>query len=331
MLCAFVNLVISDNATFRNNRVDIWIDRPIKFVMSWLGLKEKRRQFWRQVIEKSILSLNDQQLVTGTAILIAGFYKFSSISVYHFSMAGNLAWLSSSTHLMTLIVMKKYFHDHKLFRNTRVLLLTIMGLLLLINTIFRSHEEWFISGPYPAHCLVQDMIGHIGKTTALWMLMDSSVIVIVHVVTIMNLYNHLYQFFNLWFYQKPIDSVKFLESKCHQYLISDGFLLLKCCAFFIFLNLFIFQCIFSVAATIIFSTWVQAAVVSYWLTAGMKAIFLFRDIPVPTMEGSENDWTFGQIVAILLLVLTVLKMREIYHGKFRHRSHDAIKKTHPKN
>ena len=59
----------------------------------------------RHGVEAFILTLSDQQLVTGLAILIAGYVK-CDISVYSFRNVSAIAWFSCTTHLATLTVLK---------------------------------------------------------------------------------------------------------------------------------------------------------------------------------------------------------------------------------
>lgn len=58
----------------------------------------KRRQ---DALRRFVLALSDQQLVTGLAILIAGYIKRCSMSQYHFNIVKALAWFSSTIHLST--------------------------------------------------------------------------------------------------------------------------------------------------------------------------------------------------------------------------------------
>ena len=51
----------------------------------------RRKEFYARFIEKIILNLSDQLLLTGTAILLAGFWTHCSISVYHFAITSDLA------------------------------------------------------------------------------------------------------------------------------------------------------------------------------------------------------------------------------------------------
>lgn len=52
-------------------------------------------------------SLSDQQLVTGIAILVASFKLFNegAITAYHFTIARDLAFFSSNSHLLSLLAL----------------------------------------------------------------------------------------------------------------------------------------------------------------------------------------------------------------------------------
>jgi len=77
-----------------------------------------------------VLAQSDQQLVTGTAIIIAGFMKPCSTDMYHFQIVAALAWFSASTHLASLQLLKDYLIKHTIVRNLRVV---VMFLVLLIT------------------------------------------------------------------------------------------------------------------------------------------------------------------------------------------------------
>jgi hypothetical protein len=70
-------------------------------------LRLKTKHMREEVLERFILALSDQQLVTGLAVLIAAFLK-CDISVYSFGIVTSVAWFSCTTHLSTLIVLKRY-------------------------------------------------------------------------------------------------------------------------------------------------------------------------------------------------------------------------------
>ncbi|KAK6598111.1 hypothetical protein H4I96_09063 [Botrytis cinerea] len=56
-----------------------------------------------------IISLADQQLVTSSAVMIAGLYNFHTISAYHYNIIVYLAWFSSFTHTVAFVSMGDHF------------------------------------------------------------------------------------------------------------------------------------------------------------------------------------------------------------------------------
>jgi hypothetical protein len=71
-------------------------------------------------LQRFILALSDQQLVTGVAILTAGILKSCTISWWEFQIVVSLAWFSSTTHLSTLVILWEYLQDYPAVRNWRV-------------------------------------------------------------------------------------------------------------------------------------------------------------------------------------------------------------------
>ena len=85
--------------------------------MGFSEVAKNKRDFWVSVIEKVVLGLSDQQLLTGLAVLVAGFWTHCSISVYHFAVVNDLAWFSANTHLTTLGLLDGFFQDNPVLRN----------------------------------------------------------------------------------------------------------------------------------------------------------------------------------------------------------------------
>ena len=93
-----------------------------------------------EALERFVLSLSDQQLVTGIAILIAGYVNPCSMDYYHFGIVAALAWFSSTTHLSTLAVLRRYLIEHPHVRTWRVvgMIITLLGLLLAQFYVYGS-------------------------------------------------------------------------------------------------------------------------------------------------------------------------------------------------
>ena len=93
-------------------------------------------------LERFILALSDQQLVTGLAVLIAGYTNRCSISIYHFRIISTLGWFSSTTHLSTMAVLRAYLIDHPRVRDWRVVaMLAIFGLLVVSQAAAISIQD----------------------------------------------------------------------------------------------------------------------------------------------------------------------------------------------
>lgn len=82
-----------------------------KFFGQTLQISDDRREHWLTVIERFLLGLADQQLVTGTACLVVAFVK-CDITVYHFTIVTDLAWFSSNTHLNAIPILSRYLREH---------------------------------------------------------------------------------------------------------------------------------------------------------------------------------------------------------------------------
>ena len=91
---------------------------------------EEVRKRRKDSLERFVLSLGDQQLVTGLAVLIAGYSQMWSMSAYHFNIVASLAWFSSATHLATLAVSKNYLREYTTVRNWRVLFMLVLSIML---------------------------------------------------------------------------------------------------------------------------------------------------------------------------------------------------------
>ncbi|CCD50481.1 hypothetical protein BofuT4_P088800.1 [Botrytis cinerea T4] len=66
-----------------------------------------------------IISLADQQLVTSSAVMIAGLYNFHTISAYHYNIIVYLAWFSSFTHTVAFVSMGDHFLQNHILAGIR--------------------------------------------------------------------------------------------------------------------------------------------------------------------------------------------------------------------
>ncbi|CAG8951482.1 hypothetical protein HYFRA_00007398 [Hymenoscyphus fraxineus] len=88
---------------------------------------------WSSSLGSAVISFGDQQLVTGTSLLVAGFSQLPlGIATYHWQSVVNQAWFSTVTHLITLTAMKDDFDMSRRRNPLTIIRFVSMGLLILM-------------------------------------------------------------------------------------------------------------------------------------------------------------------------------------------------------
>ena len=134
LLFTYIYILINEVAWFRE-RVDV-----------------KR---WSTIIEQFVFSLSDQQLVTGLAVLIAGFARWDEISIYHWEIITDLAFVSSNTHLATLVVLRRQFREKKKrwTRWIRVVAMVALAIMLFVANTYTGYYRWSDDAAWPMRCV----------------------------------------------------------------------------------------------------------------------------------------------------------------------------------
>ena len=290
--------------------------------MSQLPEVKERNEFRARVIEKIILNLSDQLLLTGLAILIAGFWTHCSISVYHFAMISDLAWFASNVHLITIVVLSQYLRDRPVLRNWRAFIMCCMAVFLTASTILQGHRYWYVSWPYDAQCVFNDFTpANVGGLPARWMYVNLALIIIGYLPSIISLYQAPRDFAKKWLHDKvETASDSFIGSWRVQITIKPtlraharylSYWSSKVCAE---MCLKCYTFLYKLLASLNDSRWFNLMFCLAWFGYGLVSVFSDRNIPGWDMDGSENAMTFGQLVPILLLSSTFLVAREAYDG-----------------
>ncbi|KAH9823631.1 hypothetical protein Tdes44962_MAKER04592 [Teratosphaeria destructans] len=101
------------------------------FDVRFLRVRQKASKEWTKTFQKAVLIFSDQQIVTGIAILIAGFGQFDKISVYHWQIVVYQAWMSSNVHLTSLTMLRSFLKTSPALRAWRITgMIVLLGLLL---------------------------------------------------------------------------------------------------------------------------------------------------------------------------------------------------------
>ena len=314
-----MHLVLTLSDSPDTNSFDRSLYRAAK-ALSPFQIADSRKRFWVPVIQNVVLSLSDQQLLTGLAVLIAGFWTHCSISVYHFALVNDLAWFSASVHLDTLTVLQGYFVDKPVQRNWRVALIIVLALLLMVSTVMQGQYEWYDSWPYDAQCLFDNLIGNIGGNPRYWMLVSLALICIEYPLSIFPLFKPPTTFLDRWLLEKPRNTLEQTIERLKERLLQTT------SPTFFQGSIRRFTYTLSVV-TVRIASWTYLALMAsissrtcnlildiFWFVYSLLGIIEDRQIPSTEMNGDENAMSFGQIVPILLLSSIVLVFREVYDG-----------------
>ncbi|KAL8870771.1 MAG: hypothetical protein Q9174_003261 [Haloplaca sp. 1 TL-2023] len=319
---SLVTIIIANGSFFlgllrgyEGNSIDVWIVTQIQKVPP-LRKRKLRTNFWQPVVEELVMTLSNQQIVVGVAILITGFLKHCSISVYHFSIVADLAWFSSNTHLTSLNVLQVYLEERPRVRDWRVGLMVTILCGMLAAHIMEGHQAWYSSWNSPAQCLFDDLPGNVGGEPGKSMFINLFLLVFGYTTAIARLYRSTW--LDEMLYNRPVDK---MSKACTR--LKDKRTVMRTkgrLQTFIALTL-IFpeekivsstKKVFVVFVTVLSSLTANFILDIVWFALGLVDIIDDRNIDPEETDGNENAWGFGQIVPVLLLFSIVLTFKELY-------------------
>ncbi|KAL5115301.1 hypothetical protein ACEQ8H_006814 [Pleosporales sp. CAS-2024a] len=109
--------------------------------------------FWSRVLSKNLLAFSDTQLLTGLAIQFTGLLKHCSISVYHWKIITELAFLTTVTHLLTVIALRNYFVKHRWINLPRIIfMLANLAFIGYTSYISYSYEKANVDESHQLAC-----------------------------------------------------------------------------------------------------------------------------------------------------------------------------------
>jgi hypothetical protein len=121
------------------------------------NIQSPRSQAWKHAVSRFILSLSDQQLVTGLAILISGVANQRSLTAWEFSNVLSLAWFSTTSHLATLDALQPYLKAYTRIRDIRVAGIVLVQIFLIytfvVATVAMSFTHQLGGDTYPIQCI----------------------------------------------------------------------------------------------------------------------------------------------------------------------------------
>ncbi|KAM0263742.1 hypothetical protein ACHAQJ_001057 [Trichoderma viride] len=279
---------------------------------AWISMfakpkSKKANQFWRTFLERLILTLADQQLVTGISLPISLYISMSSsledLSVVlsfrnaYSALVVYLMLLSSSTHIAMMIVLKHSIKRHRVITNVRITLIILFAGILLW-TVCMSVDFTFLPFYIPLKQLLFRGLISLNTYDVLRRLIPGVIMAYVFWVCIINL----------------IPFRKAFASKFRGKTLNKGWRgrLYSVASF----------CLFSTPFTV-FIIQIVVAIISLVFCLGQK---FSKAPPIESSdfiseycglnEGENNQWGFGQVTAMILLATPVLFSVETYFGQF---------------
>ncbi|KAF2229185.1 hypothetical protein EV356DRAFT_562218 [Viridothelium virens] len=281
---------------------------PVDIVILRVKPFHPRKSRLHATLRAATLALSDQQIVTGIAIMGAGFNGLiqQSISVYHFQTVLYLAWMSSSVHLSALTILATYLHNRKALKAWRLAGMATLLVLLVIGLIPTASNDWGIefwnSMPadhtgwgIPAHCFWFRTWGDGVNPDAV---LGFLILIVSYIWKVGALFNWSRRVFYRYV-RYPLDWLleKMVSSLAKQYAKRRkwNWLWLFRTALSIYLPL---TALLEVGASFSASVWLSALGLAF----GTMEIVIPRAQNMQTTGEEESAWTFGQLVPLILLV-----------------------------
>jgi hypothetical protein len=272
-------------------------DLPIFFIPKLFYRTPATREFWIQVLDRLILGFSDQQLVTGMAVLMIGLGTIGQISTYHFYVIESLAMFSCGCHLASVITLRRYFQEHPFLALLRVGAMFTFAIMLSISIIYAGTVFLLIFGTSvqcPLRCTIinQALVGRIINV------LITIVLIWAYYAALVYVFPNGTIFFQTWLVTKPIILLEFILQA-----ISGGRYGYQFHERFRHWN---------APITAIGLTFTLQLI---WSLVAFGGAITVRAEGERYLSGSENQWSFGQILAVFLIVLPFLSAAEVFIGK----------------
>ena len=279
------------------------------------------------VCRQTVLSFSDAHLVSGLATLIAGYMQFKSITIYHFNTVIYLAWLSSSVHLVTLVICRSYFRLRPARLAYRLVGMTILFILLLTALIQSASMTWptasyrnnasatssggahYFYFDTPMRC--QWTCGHMERARFVGLI---SILLIVYgfAARIIKVFPFPSTLVRIWLREKPSSYYIRCCGAAWTRKTSAGSAPVRW-YWTAILYLLLYVYILARANVDILESNLSALVgLTMTLIWGGFRLLVWREASL--LSQYENPWGFGQILAILLLMGPLLNVLGLYKG-----------------
>ena len=279
----------------------------LQWLTSWTSMPIMTQR-WSEVNHRMTHIFSDQLIVTGIAVLVAGFANNATLSVYHFQIVTWQAWLASNSHQVTLTVLQHYLRSHATVLYFRAIAMTLIYIMLFVAIILAGpptsgycrsykHFDANVRDTWTNQCL---------KSLSIDVAFSLGLLSVNYIARLLKAFKKSAEWSNRWFRQKPGLWLKAL----YDYSAGDGNLswwnVFPFCVF-------VTYCLGRTVCDMYESRVFELLWLSCTFVFGCTKIFAWRDSTPPGY--GENTWTFGQILAVLGLILPLLAFPQLYAGK----------------
>ncbi|PYH34512.1 uncharacterized protein BO87DRAFT_358442 [Aspergillus neoniger CBS 115656] len=267
---------------------------------------------------RCIIAFSDMQLLTGYSLLISGFSQLrSGLQTFYWQVVIGLTWFSTITHLSCLTALRNHLYLHSSERTWRLAAMAILCVLLAIGLGFTANYDWvfFGGGDEPnygdaaiCYIRIRSPLGQAFYT----MLFSVLLITFSFVVRIVK----LYRFLSVDIFTRARSRVKHWTYTSlrivHDW--SDASAQppsLKCMICYYPLLAA------KLSADLLVDGWasvfMEATVAYSWGIYRLIATLQMTWKPTGFLNGS-SDWTFGQVIAMLLLAGPLITIVESFQS-----------------
>lgn len=338
MVVIYTYLFVDEGiAAHRVNQLDRYLIKAVR-----AGLRRLARCTWRQdaletdrrehsramhlrrtVVKRTLLSLSDQQLVTGIAVLSVGFAQMQTLTEYHFTLLAAFAWLSFIVYQCAAVVIESIFQMSRFMAIWRAIWIVTMLSLLFVAQLVTFNDYWLYSMGTPTICVWENMNGNYTRQLR-------GLILLTLFGIIWGGLDIIYGFFPsraLTAFMKPLEVIGVVSLLAaavpivaYQRLLEleqqPGPSVRAFAYTFCRMICYPFAVLDAVMVQIITSRFLDLLRVWSVSLFYSSYIFVIRSFaPINGLSESEDGWAFGQAVAVFMLLLPFFGIIEAYLGK----------------
>lgn len=305
-----------------------------------------------RALVQTMKALSDQQIVTGIAILAAAIGRVNSFSAYHWKVIVSLGWLSSNVHILTLSTLRPLLAQNRgimIWRLFGMLVLLVLVLIVLLPTrTLAFGSNWAVMRQVEAASLSTPQVVIIGLGLVLpgtascfwhrasWQTerYDRSFDLFWAGSVAFLLLAYAWKFGQLLLKGAPNLLASCVQRPCRMFLCvlhrSAG-RMIQCPSvshklqyWSILIPYLLIRAFWDLAESFV----ATIAILSVSLTWGLMRLWETTRWPVRQLF-KENEWTFGQLVAVILCVLPIFLLFEQLWGPWPAKQKSAVSSSAP--